>query len=366
LTAEENFRMNAFITADLSEEALRRLRGLLTVRIGGYCVSKVLPTTTELISEICDSEILIIEYEDVNRDVIERSEALKIIACCRGTPVNVDIPFASKRGIPVLTARGRNAIAVAEFVFGLLVSLARNIAVTNHLLRNRVITVPEARGGKKADKIWIGDSSPFEMFRGPELCGKVMGIVGYGSIGRRVAGIAKCFGMRVLVSDPLIRDAEIEKSGMRAADLTTVLKESDFLTLHCKASKETENLIGPAEIGLMKTSAFLINTSRGTVVDEKALLQALKEKRIAGAALDVLNDEPISSGNPFLDLDNVLITPHIAGASRELNTHFSEFIVDDIIRLLNNEKPLNIANPEVLKDLDLKDFEWKKSDKEQE
>jgi D-3-phosphoglycerate dehydrogenase len=250
--------------------------------------------------------------------------------------------------MPVITARGRNAVAVAEFTFGLLLAACRSISLSHSLLKSGNLSPKSGVGMAKDDAIWIGKDSPFEKYRGTELKGKNLGVVGFGIVGRKVAEIGKCFGMQVLVSDPFVNPEEITGKDFRYVSLHELLRESDFVSLHCKASKDTDGLIGSAELELMKQTAYLINTSRGTIIDEDDLYEALKGKRIAGAALDVFKNEPVEPANKLLTLDNVVATPHIAGATAELSKHFSYSVVHDLRSVLEGKRPLNIANPEVL------------------
>jgi phosphoglycerate dehydrogenase-like enzyme len=182
--------------------------------------------------------------------------------------------------------------------------------------------------------------------RGLELAGKVVGIVGFGAIGSEVARRLRAFDMAVLVYDPYLGREEITKAGARQVELHALMKESDFITLHCPVSTETAGLIGAEEISLMKPAAYLINTAGWEIVDEAALFQALAERRIAGAAFDVYQTHPVSPDSQLLRLDNVLLTPHIGGATEGTVTRYSRMMVEDIIRFLDGKRPKNLVNAE--------------------
>jgi D-3-phosphoglycerate dehydrogenase len=214
----------------------------------------------------------------------------------------VNTAACSERGIPVIYAPGRNSNAVAEFTVGMIMAQSRSIPQSHHCLRY------EYR--------WRGDLYANEMV-GAELSCSTVGLVGFGAIGSRVAEImSRGFGSRILVFDPYISDeARAKCSGCMFTDLDTLLTESDYVSLHAKAAKDTEGLIGAREIGLMKRHAILINTARPQLVDYAALYSALKDGRLRGAALDVFEDEPPAKSSMLYSLENVTATSHLGGAS---------------------------------------------------
>lgn len=188
----------------------------------------------------------------------------------------------------------------------------------------------------------------YDIFKGPELRGKKLGLIGFGAIGRRVAKRASGFEMKILVFDPYVEESEMVQFQAKKVDLVYLLQESDFVCLHCKVTQETRGMINEKTLKRMKSTAFLINVAQGGIIDEYALAEALKNRQIAGAALDVFAVEPISSTHPLLALDNVTLTPHLAGASWEVCYHHSIILASDIERILKGMKPLFIVNPEVL------------------
>jgi len=289
----------------------------------------------DLIKRIKDVDVLIVHKAPVTAEVINAAKQLKVIGCARTGPGNIDINAATKRCIPVIYALGRNAVAVAEFTVGLI------LAATRHISR--------AEAWMRAGKWRIGGGAQQQFFMGMELQGKTLGIIGFGQIGRRVASLMKCFGMNILVHDPFVEKKEIESFGVKSVDKDTLLKESDIISLHVRIPPNSKPVIGKKELSLMKKTAYLINTSDGPVVDQKALYEALKNREIAGAAQDAgWGEDPVSPTNPLLELDNFTATPAIGGASLEVPKRSIQIIAEDIARFLKGEKPKNIKNPEVL------------------
>lgn len=292
----------------------------------------------DLIDNIDEAEVLVVHQAPVTKDVIEAGRNLRVIGCCRGGPVNVNIEAATKRGLPVLHTPGRNADAVADFTIGLILAEARSIA--------RADAFVKAGCWRKSLS-----QEEWENFTGPELSGKTIGVVGFGDVGSRVATRARGgFDMNVLVYDPYVSKEKVEELGGKKVDLKTLLKESDFITLHVRLPSNVKGFIDARHFALMKKTAYLINTSRGNAVDEQALYEALKDRKIAGAALDVFMKEPIDSDNPLLKLDNITLTPHIAGdeLSQEVRFRSAQMIAEDIARLIKGERPKRIQNPSVL------------------
>jgi len=181
-----------------------------------------------------------------------------------------------------------------------------------------------------------------------ELTGKVAGIVGLGSVGREVASRLLALGMKVLAFDPFVGAEEMAGLGVEKVELDRLLGEADFVTLHCPVSPQTFSLIDEEKLRLMKPVAYLINTAGWEVVEEKAILKALKERWIAGAAFDVFQTHPLSPSSPLLKLDNVILTPHLGGATHDTIERYSRTMVEEIERFLRGKRPLNLLNPEVL------------------
>jgi D-3-phosphoglycerate dehydrogenase len=284
-----------------------------------------------LMAAIKNADVLLVHLAPVSSSVIEAGKKLNIIGCARGGPVNINVKAATKRRIPVLFTPGRNADAVADYTLGMILAETRNIARGDASLKQG---------------IWRADFYKYDL-SGPELSGKTLGLVGIGSVGTKVCARAKAFGMRVLAYDPYVPEEKTQSMGAEAVDLGTLLKQSDFVSIHAPLTSETKGLIGSKELSQMKRTAYLINTSRGKLVNENALVEALVEKKIAGAALDVFESEPLDPKSPLLRLSNVTITPHIAGASKDVAHRAAQMLADDVLRILLKQKPLFCANPTV-------------------
>lgn len=252
----------------------------------------------ELLSAVGEADALLVCHAPVTRRVIERAERCRIIARYGIGVNNVDLEAASARGIIVTNVPDYCLEEVSDHTLAMLLDCARRIT----FLDRRV------RGGR-----WKAtDAAP--MFR---LHGQTLGLVGFGKIPRLVAQKASAFGLRVLAFDPYLDAEAIERRGARKVDFESLLAASDYVSVHVPLTSETTGLIGEAALGQMKRTAYLINTSRGPVVDETALARALREGWIAGAALDVLTTEPPAPDHPFLALENVILTPHTAFYSEE-------------------------------------------------
>jgi glyoxylate reductase len=241
---------------------------------------------------------------------------------------NVEVPAATERGVLVCNTPGVLSDAVADLTIGLIIALARNIVTTERLVR---------------EGQWGGGGGML----GLDLKGKQLGIIGFGRIGRAVAQRAQAFGMRVCFHDQFVDPGE-GFGYCTYASMDDLLRESDFVSLHVNLSDETTKLISTRELGLMKPAAYLINTSRGGVVDQAALVDALREGQIAGAALDVLEREPPAEGEPILSAPNVLLVPHIGSATRETRRAMLDLAVDNMLAALRGETPQCAVNPEAL------------------
>lgn len=286
----------------------------------------------ELAKLVGDVDALLVHVAPVTKEVLEAGKRLKVVGCARGGPVNVDVDAATMMGIPIINTPGRNAEAVADYTLGLILAHSRNIARAHLLLKQ----------GKWSDEFYDYDVC------GHELSGMVLGMVGLGRIGVEVAKRAKAFGMRVIAYDPYISEEKMRECGVeKREELEEVLRESDFLSIHARLTSETRHMIGERELKMMKPTAILVNTARGEIVDEDALVKALKEGWIAGAALDVFESEPLPPGHPLTKLENVTLTPHIAGASKETVYRAARMLGEDTARVLRGERPRYCVNPDV-------------------
>jgi D-3-phosphoglycerate dehydrogenase / 2-oxoglutarate reductase len=308
--------LRALVTAEFSADGLAELRALgYETRHAGWGVTRRPMDRDELIAALRGVDVLICELETVDGAVLSAASTLKVVASCRGDPTNVDLDAAAAHGVIVLCTPGRNARSVADYTLGLLLNHVRRIGRAEAHLRERG---------------WLVDGDlPYCHFRGPELDGRTMGLVGLGAIGRLVAARARGFGMSVFAFDPFVTDGQ---PGVELVSLDELLARSDVVSLHCPLTPQTRGLIGHRELGLMRSDAILVNTARAAIVDEAALLAALRSRSIGGAALDVFWEEPLAPDHAIRDLDNVTITPHVAGASDDVKRHHARMVLDDLAR----------------------------------
>jgi D-3-phosphoglycerate dehydrogenase / 2-oxoglutarate reductase len=334
--------LKAFVTTQLSPEALKKLRMLLLddVVYESWRETKNLYfDAQELVNKInnIQAEIFICEGDNVKKEVLENVD-LKIIASTRDDPNNIDLETATKKGIPVLYTPGRNRNAVAEMTITLILTLIRKVYKVAQILSSEQFRVESF-----ADYV-----NYYNMFTGNELKGKKIGIIGLGNIGFEVAKRLKAFDVNFLIYDPYIQKERLEFIHGELVDLETLMKNSDIISIHCPPTDETEGLVGQNQLSLMKSSAFFINLGRASIVDQNALYNSLKARKIAGAAIDVFDIEPVDQDNEFLELDNVIVTPHIGGDTFETIQNQSMMIVEGIRKIINDEIPTNILNPKVL------------------
>ena len=348
--------MKAFITARIDKTQVDRLiSNGFEVEQGGFGLTGVKLTEAELIEKFKGIDVGIVEFENITAAVLECAKRLKVVACLRNEPgASLDIAGATQRGIPALFAPGRNAVAVAEYTLGLMISVARSIPTTHHLLRYTddltAVSYSDKSGDRKnVTSEWSMDpDAPFQRFQGDELMGKTVGLVGAGVIGQEIAKRVIALGMKVIAFDPYAKADQLAKVSIKSVELDELAKQSDFVVMAAKVTPESTGLFGAKQFALVKGSAYFINTARAALVDYKALLKVLQEKKIAGAALDVYPTEPLPTDSPFRTLSNVVLSPHLAGATREVVEHHSKMVVDDLLGLLEGKVPNRLANPEVI------------------
>lgn len=284
-----------------------------------------------------DAELLAGLFVPISSKVFDAMPKLRIAGVSRAGLENVNVKEATKRGVLVFNIEGRNAEAVSDFAVGLMLSECRNIARAHFAIKN-------GKWRKEfSNSSWV-----------PELKGKNVGIVGFGYIGRLVAQKLSGFGVNRLVFDPFVNPEDVRAAGCSPVDKETLFKDSDFVTLHARMSESTKHMVDEKELALMKPTAYLINTARAGLVNEKALIAALQENRIAGAGLDVFLDEPLHPDSAFLTLDNVTLSTHIAGTTKEALTRSPEILLEDIAKLLKGENPRFVINKDVLENPEFK------------
>ena len=278
----------------------------------------------ELTEGLGDFDIICVQFAPLGRSVLAAARRLKAIGVLRGGTENVAVDAATRRNIAVLNTPGRNARAVAECALGLILTEVRNLA--------------RGHAALKAG-LWTRDFPNRDFI--PELNGRTVGLVGYGAVARLLAGYLQALGCRILAYDPFVQG---DTTPAKLVELQTVLREADVISLHARLSDQTRHMIGRAELRLMKRTAVLVNTARSGLVDEQALIEVLHERAIAGAALDVFDQEPLPAGHPLLSLDNVTLVPHVAGSTIDAFLNSPKLMAEHLRRMIAGERPLPIIN----------------------
>jgi len=287
----------------------------------------------DLIAEVGDVDVIMVVYAKITKQIIDSAKKLKGIVRYGIGVDNIDLDAATKRKIPVANVPDYCIGTVADHAFALLLTLSRKILIADKIVRTR-----EYVGA------W---TSPSDKIKGVDLEGKVLGIIGLGKIGRSVAARARGFGMEVIAYDPYVDKELANALNIKLVGLDTLLRESDFVSIHAALLPETRGIIGERELKMMKKTAYLINVSRGPIVQEKALCKALREGWIAGAGMDVYENEPPDPENPLFKLENVVLTPHIAWYTEEALRRLEMSAVNEAIRILQGQLPKNLVNKEV-------------------
>ena len=297
-------------------------------------IREYLGAPAEVAERVSGKDVLVVHGAPVTDEVLAAAPRLQLLCCARGGPVNVDVAAATARGIPVVNTPGKNADAVADQALAFMVMLARGFPRAQKFLLD---------GGRLGESAYEG-----AQFLGHELGGHVLGLVGYGNVGRRVARRALAFGMSVVVYDPYVKGIDLADA-RQVPSLAALLEVSDFVSLHVRASADTENLMGRAEFAAMKEGAWIINTARETLVDESALDAVLSSGRVTGAALDVVRPRLGSGPHPLLKHPNVVITPHIGGATHETLLRGVTMVAAEIERFNAGEPLVNVVNRSAVK-----------------
>jgi glyoxylate reductase len=318
-----------FIGYLIPQTAIDRLKEVAEIRLNIYGT----PCPKEaLIRELSEIDAIIADpLTRYDAEVINKAKKLKIIARSGVGYDNVDLNAATTKGIYVTITPNVLNDAVAELTVGLMLCLTRRLCEANEYVKSGAWT-----------------KGIYRFPSGVDLCEKTLGIIGLGGIGIEVVRRATALKMHILYYD-IIRKPDVENLfGVQYCSLEDLLDKSDIVTIHASLNPKTEKLIGHAELSLMKPTAYLINMSRGKIIDQKALWEALKKKLIAGAALDVFEIEPIPSGEPLFGFDNIILTPHIGSLTVETRTKMALMATGDVIRVLKGEIPVNVVNKEIL------------------
>ena len=319
-----------FVTQPIAASALARLKKVATVKVNSD--SSRIISKSALIAGARNCDILLTRLHDpVDRAVITANPKLRAVTSMSITPDNTDVAAATARGIPVTVVPPIVAEATADIHVGLMIAVARNMVAGDRMVR--------------ANKF---PGSQSNHLAGVPVYGKTIGLVGGGGrIGKAVGRRALGFGMRLLYWSPRRKPEAERELPMEHVSLDRLLKESDFVSLHPPLNAQTHHMIGKREFALMKPSAFIINTARGAIIDEAALIRALAKKQIAGAGLDVFEHEPVVAA-VLRKMPNVVLTPHLGSAVVEVREQMANIVVDNILALLEGRRPPNIVNPQVL------------------
>ncbi len=280
-----------------------------------------------ILKAVSNANIIVTQFCPINRKVFDACKNLKAVGVLRGGTENVNLDYANEKGVAVFHTPGRNANAVADFTVGMIIAECRNIAKSYMNLKN----------GK-----WIRDYTNKGSV--PDLAGKVAGIIGLGAVGKRVAKRLAAFDMKIIAYDPFIKQ---HPEYVEMVSLEKLMRISDFVTVHSRLTEKTRDMINADMINLMKPTAYLINTARSGLVEENALYEALRTKKIMGAAVDVFNEEPPCKNYPLITLDNITVTPHLAGGTRDAFTSSPCLLAAEMIKLLDGKESSYILNPEI-------------------
>ncbi len=336
-----------FITRDLITSLVRRhvepVVGEVDIRdmrldwpddtpVGNEEIQEYVGDPVDVADFVDDAQVIITQVAPVDGRLIEHASDLEIIAPARGGPVSVNVDAATTAGIPVLYAPGTNARAVAEYTLGLMLAECKGIARAHC----------EMMAGRWTPAIYHYEDSAQELYR------QTVGLIGFGHIGRLLAPYLSAFEMRILVHDPYVTEEECASLGVEKCSLPILLAESDIVSIHARVTYETRGMMDADAFGSMKQGSYFINTARGPLVDYDSLYKALESGHLRGAALDCHGIEPPPADWPLYQLDNVTLTPHVAGASRETARRKAETVIKDIANFYAGRPLQYCVNPEVL------------------
>jgi D-3-phosphoglycerate dehydrogenase len=289
-------------------------------------------TEEQLIEAMDGVEVVVTQLAPITKRVLDTADALQLVVCTRGGPVNVNVEAASERGVAVCYAPGRNAPAASEYAVGLMLAAMKRIADAH---------VDLSRGE------WRGDFYAYEEC-GIELEESTVGLVGFGAIGSRVAKVLAAFGSDVLVYDPFVDASNVDAVGGRLVELDQLLENSKVVSLHARLTDETRGMIGAEQISRMPQGSVLVNTARGGLLDYDALCDALESGHLGGAALDVYDEEPPEKGSRILKAPRLVLSPHIAGATKETAQRAARIAAEEVGRYVRGERLVNLANREAI------------------
>lgn len=335
MTASAAERPRVLSLVELDRDELKRLERVADVSLRPWTETLELADPEELGKELAANGMLglLVEADFVMAETFEAAPGLGFVGICRGDSGHVDIEAATRAGVVVTHTPGRNAEAVAELTIAMMLALLRD--------------VPGA-AAYVAERCWNDPVTAYVEMRGSELGRQVVGIIGLGRIGRQTARLAGAFGAQVLATDPALNDEQIRAAGCEPAPFHDLLAASTMLAVHCPSLESTRGMIDDAALARMPRGARLVVTTGEGVVGEEAVAEGLRSGRLAGAAFDVFDTHPIRPDNPLLDAPNVLLLPHIGGATDATVQRYTRMVVDDFLAFVDGARPERIVNPEVL------------------
>ena len=326
--------MRALLLAPFSEQAIAELvaAGIEVVH-EDWLQTGTLQDPEELGARISRDGIgaVVVEGDFLFAETFDLAPELGFAGICRAAVNQVDVEAATERGVVVVNTPGRNAAAVAELTLGLMLAVARRIPESDRYVRSGS---------------WESPTGPYRELRGSELAGKLAGVVGLGAIGRRVSALCNALGMNVIAYDPYVQPSEAEQLGATWCALDFLIESADVITLHSPPPHGGEPLLTAERIDNMKRGSILINVSAPELVDQIALESALRTGKLGGAGLDIFPTHPVEPSYPLLSLQNVVLTPHIGGATSETIVRHSQAIAEDLLRYRRGVEPINLVNPE--------------------
>ncbi len=287
---------------------------------------------SRVLEKIGSAEVVIVHGAPVSKKVLDAADNLKAIGVVRGGPTNINVAAATQKGIPVFNSPGRNAVAVVEFTVGLMISELRHIARSHMDLKQ---------------KNWRLDYYTYEKC-GLQVKGRTIGLVGFGNISWRMSSVLRALGMRVIAFDPFVSAEAMSEYGVVKTELDDLYKQSDVVSVHARLTPETAGMFDKNAFSAMKDNVVFINTARGGLVNYDDLTEALKSGKVASAALDVFSEEPADLNNELFSLDNVTVTPHIAGATRDTVIYGLTQLAESLLKYFSAGELMHCMNPEVI------------------
>ncbi len=323
--------MEVFITREIPSVGIDRIKGRYDIEVNQEPRNL---TKQELIENVKGKDgLLCLLTDTIDEDVLEAGKDLKVVSNYAVGFDNIDVEEATKRDIAVTNTPGVLTEATAEITFTLMLAVTRNVVKGDRFVRE--------------DRFEGWDPM---LLLGHELHGKTLGVVGMGNIGKKVAEISQGFDMDVIYYDQERKEDMEDKVDAKKVDIDTLMKKSDFVTLHVPLLDATEKMIGKRELELMKEDAYIVNAARGEVVDEDALVEVLEKEKIAGAGIDVYANEPHGANPDYYDLENVVLAPHLGSATHRAREGMAKMAATNLIDVLEGREPEHIVNPEVLDD----------------